>query len=122
MLKEESKAEKQETDDKDETENAEATDDHLETITLGVQHRGKISNKEATRILRKFWPKYVVKSIAVKRRVDIVDVFPDYKPIWVMLTLARGYTFESYLDWPANEENWPEGFDKGLFKDEGDWC
>ena len=106
---------------KDGDENAE-TDEKDDVVTLGIQHRGKISTKEATRVLRAFWPKYVVRSVSVKKREEIVDVFPDYHPLWVMLTLARGYSFENYLDWPEFEENWPDGFDKGLFKEEGDWC
>lgn len=30
----------------------------FEKVTMGVQHCGKISLKEATNVLREFWPKY----------------------------------------------------------------
>ena len=44
----------------------------------------------------------------------LVEVFP----LWVVVRMAPGYTFENYLDWPEYEDNWPLGFDKGLFKEE----
>ena len=99
----------------------EEKDEVYEVVTLGVQHRGKVSTKEATRVLRVFWPKNIVKEVEVKRRVEIVDVVADYQPLWITVTLAHGYTFENYLDWPLYEENWPDQFDKGLFKEESDW-
>ena len=95
-------------------------DKMCEVATLGVQHRGKISTKEATKVLRLFWPKHIVKSVKVKKRAE-VDVVEDYQPLWVTVTLAHGYTFDNYLDWPRYEENWPDQFDKGLFKEESDW-
>jgi hypothetical protein len=95
--------------------------DKDEVVTLGVQYRGKISAKEATKVLRAFWPKHVVKDVKVKKRVEIVDVVPGNQPVWVIVRLVRGYSFENYLDWPLYEENWPEQFDKGLFKEESEW-
>ena len=109
--------ERNETEDKQETE-----EDTNESVTLGVQHRGKISTKEASRILRAFWPKNIVKDVKVRKRMEIVDVAPDYQPLWVVVKFARNYTFENYLDWPAHEDNWPDAFDKGLFREELDWC
>ena len=88
-----------------------------EKLTLGVQHRGRITNKDATKILRQFWPRTVIKSVEVKRRKEL-GAHPGYQPLWVIVRLAPGYTFENYLDWPEYEDNWPLGFDKGLFKEE----
>ena len=115
-------ARKEKGDENMETDNKEETDEKYEMVTLGVQHRGKISAKEATRVLRLFWPKNIVREVRVKKRVELVDVFPDYQPLWIFVTLNRGFTFENYLDWPKYEDNWPNEFDKGLFKEEGDWC
>lgn len=55
----------------------------------------------------------------VRRRREVGE--PGYSPLWVSLVLAPGYTFENYLDWPTYEDNWPAGYDKGLFREEVDW-
>ena len=73
------------------------------------------------------------------------DTFqPGCTAFWISLTLAPGYDFENFLDWPQvshrlqrraisilrfeyklcsfqNEDNWPNGFDRGLFKEESEW-
>lgn len=90
----------------------------LQRTVLGVQHRGKITAKEATRVLRSFWPKTVVKEVEVKRRKEMTA--PGYAALWIIVKFAPGYDFENYLDWPEFEENWPETFDKGLFKEDDD--
>ena len=88
-------------------------------VTLGIQHRGRITTREATRLLRQFWPKNIVKDVEVKKRRE-PHVVPGYSPLWVFITFTPGYSFENFLDWPDYEENWPESFDKGLFKEEED--
>ena len=35
--------------------------------------------------------------------------------------MASGYSFENWLDWPLCEDNWPNQFDKGLFKEDSEW-
>ena len=42
----------------------------------------------------------------------MVDRSPDYTPLWIVVTLAHGYNFENWLDWPQCEDNWPSVFDK----------
>ena len=42
-----------------------------ERVILGVQHRGKVTTKEATKMLRKEWPRNVVKEVEVKRRREV---------------------------------------------------
>ena len=91
-----------------------------EKVLLGVQHRGKITSKEATKMLRKFWPKIIIKEVEVKRRREVGDIIPGYTALWVRLRFAPGYNFENYLDWPEFEDNWPDTFDKGLFKEDDD--
>ena len=88
---------------------------------MGVQHKGRITLKEANKLLREFWPKTIVKNVEVKRRVEVADKSPDYQPLWVVVTMATGYSFENWLDWPLCEDNWPIQFDKGLFKEESEW-
>ena len=89
-----------------------------ERVLLGVQHRGKISSKEATKMLRKFWPKNIIKKVEVKRRREAGDKIPGYTALWISLRFTAGFNFENYLDWPEFEDNWPDTFDKGLFKEE----
>ena len=93
----------------------------FEKITMGVQHKGRITPKEANRLLRDFWPKTIVKRVEVKKRKEVADRFPDYFPLWVIVTMSPGHTFENWLDWPQCEDNWPQQFDKGLFKEESEW-
>ena len=93
----------------------------LEKITMGVQHKGRITPKDANKMLRDFWPKAIVKHVEVKRRVEVADRSPDYQPLWVIVTMATGHSFENWLDWPLCEDNWPNQFDKGLFKEESEW-
>ena len=95
--------------------NEKEEENSVKTI-LGIQHKGKIKSKEATRILRNFWPKTVIKEVEVKRRKEISA--PGYTALWIVIRFAAGYNFENYLDWPEFEENWPDAFDKGLFKEE----
>ena len=92
----------------------------LEKVLLGVQHRGKITSKEATKMLRKFWPKNIIKEVEVKRRREVGDIIPGYTALWVRVRFTPGYNFENYLDWPEFEDNWPDVFDKGLFKEDDD--
>ena len=91
-----------------------------ERVLLGVQHRGKISSKEATKMLRKFWPKNIIKGVEVKRRREAGDKIPGYTALWLSLRFTPGFNFENYLDWPEFEDNWPDTFDKGLFKEDDD--
>ena len=42
-----------------------------ERVILGVQHRGKVTTKEAAKMLRKEWPRNVVKELEVKRRREV---------------------------------------------------
>ena len=56
-----------------------------EKVLLGIQHRGGISLKEATRQLRKFWPKNIIKEVEVKRRKDSVNEAPGYKSLWIIV-------------------------------------
>ena len=91
-------------------------DKSFEKVLLGIQHRGKITVKEATRILRNFWPKNVIKEVEVKRRRELSA--PGYTALWIKIKFCSGYNFENYLDWPEFEENWPDAFDKGLFKED----
>ena len=93
----------------------------FEKITMGVQHKGRVSAKEANKLLREFWPKNIVKKVEVKRRVEVADRSPDYQPLWVVVTMATGHSFENWLDWPLCEDNWPNQFDKGLFKEDSEW-
>ena len=88
-------------------------------VRLGIQHRGKITTKEATRTLRQFWEKNIIRDVEVKRRKEF-HLAPGYTALWIIITFAPNYTFENYLDWPEFEENWPETFDKGLFKEDDD--
>ena len=48
-----------------------------EKVTLGIQHRGNISTKDATKMLRSFWEKSIVKNIEVKRRKEF-HLAPGY--------------------------------------------
>ena len=91
-----------------------------EKVLLGVQHRGKITSKEATKMLRKFWPKVIIKEVEVKRRREVSDYIPGYIAFWIRVRFAQDYNFENYLDWPEFEDNWPDTFDKGLFKEDDD--
>ena len=91
-----------------------------EKVLLGVQHRGKITSKEATKMLRKFWPKVIIKEVEVKRRREVSDFIPGYTALWIRVRFAQDYNFENYLDWPEFEDNWPDTFDKGLFKEDDD--
>ena len=56
-----------------------------EKVLLGIQHRGGISPKEATRQLRKFWPKNIIKYVEVKRRKDSETPAPGYKSLWIIV-------------------------------------
>ena len=69
----------------------------FEKITMGVQHKGRITPKEANKLLREFWPKTIVKNMEVKRRVEVADKRPDYQPLWVVVTMATGYNFLANL-------------------------
>ena len=42
---------------------------------------------------RQFWPRNVIKEVEVKRRREIAP-HPGYQPLWVIVKLAPGYTFE----------------------------
>ena len=50
---------------------AEKEAEKAERVILGVQHRGKVTTKEATKMLRKEWPRNVVKEVEVKRRREV---------------------------------------------------
>ena len=50
---------------------AEREAEKAERVILGVQHRGKVTTKEATKMLRKEWPRNVVKEVEVKRRREV---------------------------------------------------
>ena len=54
----------------------------------------------------------IIKTVEVRRRHEVVDRSPDYTPLWIVVTLAHGYNFENWLDWPQCEDNWPSVFDK----------
>ena len=56
-----------------------------EKVLLGIQHRGGISLKEATRQLRKFWPRNIIKEVEVKRRKDSANETPGYKSLWIIV-------------------------------------
>ena len=71
-------------------------------------------------MLRKFWPKVIIKEVEVKRRREVSDYIPGYIAFWVRVRFAQDYNFENYLDWPEFEDNWPDTFDKGLFKEDDD--
>ena len=49
----------------------------------------------------------MIKDVEVKRRSELAP-HPGYQPLWVIVRLAPGYTFENYLDWPEYEDNWPQ--------------
>ena len=36
----------------------------------------------------------------------------EHWSFWIIVTLAHGYNFENWLDWPQCEDNWPGTFDK----------
>ena len=49
---------------------------------------------------------------------QVGNYVPGYTALWILLRFCPGFTFENFLDWPEFEENWPDTFDKGLFKEE----
>ena len=54
----------------------------------------------------------IIKTVDVKRRTEVSDRSPEYTPLWIIVTMAHGYSFENWLDWPLCEDNWPSTFDK----------
>ena len=54
----------------------------------------------------------IIKTVEVKRRNEVADRTPEYTPLWIIVTMAHGYSFENWLDWPQCEDNWPCTFDK----------
>ena len=42
---------------------------------------------------RQFWPRNIIKEVEVKRRSELAP-HPGYQPLWVIVKLAPGYTFE----------------------------
>ena len=63
----------------------------------------------------------IIKTVEVKRRHEVTDRSPDYTPLWIIVTLAHGYSFENWLDWPQCEDNWPSVFDKVNLVVEGNY-
>ena len=56
--------------------------------------------------------------MGLKTPSQVGNYVPGYTALWILLRFCPGFTFENFLDWPEFEENWPDTFDKGLFKEE----
>ena len=54
---------------------------------MGVQHRGKTTPKDASKLLREFWPRNIVREVEVKRRVEIAEKSPEHQALWIIVTL-----------------------------------
>ena len=44
--------------------------------------------------------------------IKVGEKTPEHWPLWITVTMAHGFNFENWLDWPQCEDNWPATFDK----------